>query len=191
MSTRLIDHTVLITGANNPLGIGAAIGQRFAGEGARLALTYMRLASPEAGRSDTPGLAYYNQQRAKPADEVLASIANAGGSAIAQEFDLGDEQSATTLFDWAEGQLGSVDILVNNAAHYEEERDTIFDITSKAVDRTFDVNVRAAILLTKEFVVRHRRRGASWGRIINLSTDAAHHSPGKSATARARPQSRL
>jgi 3-oxoacyl-[acyl-carrier protein] reductase len=144
-----------------------------------LALTYLRLASPDARHDDTPGLAFYNRQRAKSADDVLASIAKAGGSAIAEELDLSDKHSAAALFDWAEGHLGSVDVLINNAAHYEGERDTIFDITPDAIDRTFGVNVRATVLLIKEFVVRHKRRGATRGRIINLSTDAAQSFAGQ------------
>jgi 3-oxoacyl-[acyl-carrier protein] reductase len=42
-----------------------------------------------------------------------------------------------------------------------------------AVDRTLCINIRAAILLIQEFVLRLRRRSATFGRVVNLSTDAA------------------
>lgn len=43
-----------------------------------------------------------------------------------------------------------------------------------AIDRHFAVNARAHALLMARYLPRYRQRGASWGRIINISTDAAH-----------------
>jgi 3-oxoacyl-[acyl-carrier protein] reductase len=86
---------------------------------------------------------------------------------------------APKLFDWAEASLGAIDILVNNAAHYKDEDETILSITAAGVDRTLCVSIRAAILLIQEFVLRHRRRGATCGRVINLSTDAAQSFAGQ------------
>lgn len=65
-----------------------------------------------------------------------------------------------------------VDILVNNAAHCEVP-DTIAEVTPESLDRHFGVNARAATLLIAEFVRRFRLRGGTYGRIINVSTDAA------------------
>lgn len=63
-----------------------------------------------------------------------------------------------------------VDILVNNAADGDMDGiDTIETITQNIIDDTFAVNVRGSILMTKEFV-NHR---GSFGRIINISTDAS------------------
>jgi 3-oxoacyl-[acyl-carrier protein] reductase len=59
---------------------------------------------------------------------------------------------------------------VNNAATDDENGfDTIEKITQNVIDDTFAVNVRGSLLMTREFV---KRRG-DYGRIINISTDAA------------------
>jgi 3-oxoacyl-[acyl-carrier protein] reductase len=49
----------------------------------------------------------------------------------------------------------------------------MFSATASNIERHFAVNTRAAVLLISEFVKRHKLRGGKWGRIINLSTDAA------------------
>ena len=67
-------------------------------------------------------------------------------------------------------KYGRVDILVNNAATDDETGlDTIEKITPSVIDDTFAVNVRGSLLMTREFI---NRRG-DYGRIINISTDAA------------------
>jgi 3-oxoacyl-[acyl-carrier protein] reductase len=67
-------------------------------------------------------------------------------------------------------EFGSIDILVNNAADGDMDGlDTIEKITQNVIDETFAVNVRGSILMTREFI-KHR---SDYGRIINLSTDAA------------------
>jgi NAD(P)-dependent dehydrogenase (short-subunit alcohol dehydrogenase family) len=57
------------------------------------------------------------------------------------EFDLAARDVAAKLFDWAEASVGAVDILVNNAAHYEDEGDNILSITAAGVDQTLCVNI--------------------------------------------------
>jgi len=179
IDTGLKDKVVLITGANNPLGIGAAAARAFAREGARVAITYLRLPpephgfqADEAQQAADPGLAYYHGQRMKTADNLLRAIHAGGGQAEALEMDITDSTNIPRLYDWAEKVFGPVDVLVNNAAHYEAS-DTIFTITPEALSKTFEVNVYAAVLLTAEFVRRYQKRGGQWGRVINLSTDAA------------------
>jgi 3-oxoacyl-[acyl-carrier protein] reductase len=90
------------------------------------------------------------------------------------------------LFDRAEEALGPVEIVVNNAALCE--RDTLVPadtaqasareyavgrFSAVSHDRHFAVNSRAPALIMAEFARRHAARGADWGRIINVSTDAA------------------
>ena len=71
-------------------------------------------------------------------------------------------------------RFGKVDILVNNAADCDcDGLDTIEKITPQIIDETFAVNVRGMILMTRDFV---NNRG-DYGRIINLSTDAAQLFP--------------
>lgn len=179
MDTGLQGKVVLITGANNPHGIGAETARAFAREGALVFITYQRL-SPEvfgisvntAQQATTPGLPFYHAMRTKTADEVLQSIHAAGGQAEAYEVDLTAPELIPQLFDRVETSFGPVDVLVNNAAHYEDP-DTIFTVSRQSLDSAFAVNTRAPVLLIAEFVRRQQQRKSHWGRIINLSTDAA------------------
>ena len=179
IDTGLAGKTVLITGANNPLGIGAATARAFARQGASVFVTYLRLdpqaygvGRAEATQAATPGMPRYHGLRTHTADAVAQQIVGAGGQVATLELDLTDPALVPHLFDQVEQRFGPVDVLVNNAAHYEDP-DTIFTTTAGAIDRTFAVNVRATTLLIVEFVRRYQQRGGQWGRIVNLSTDAA------------------
>ena len=185
IDTGLKDKVVLITGANNPLGIGAATARAFAREGALVFIAYLRLSPEPFGisiantqQATEPGLPFYHALRTRTADEVIDSIHAGGGRAEARETDLTNPEVVSELFNWVENSFGSVDILVNNAAHYENS-DTIFDVSAQSLDRTFAVNTRASVLLIAEFVRRHQQRKGRWGRIINLSTDAAQSFAGQ------------
>ena len=76
--------------------------------------------------------------------------------------------------------MGAVDILVNNAAKYEI-KDTIFTITSEEIGKTFEVNVKATMLMIKAYVKRYKERSGVYGRITNLSTDSAQAFAGQIA----------
>lgn len=193
IDTGLDNKVALITGCNNPHGIGAATARAFASQGARVFLHYFRsmqntLAS---GTSDqavtTPGQAFYWKQQAKTADELVNAIIANGGSAVCFEADLADPSSIPRLFDQAEYAFERVDILVNNAAC--SEADTFFfdlssgehahsgfpttTITTGTYDKNFAINCRAPALMMAEFVRRIARRGIRDGRIVNVSTDGA------------------
>ena len=62
--------------------------------------------------------------------------------------------------------------LVNNAAHWEAP-DDIVTTSAGSIDRHFEVNTRAAVLLIVEYVKRYRSRNGRWGRVVNISTDCA------------------
>ena len=86
------------------------------------------------------------------------------------ERDISDENAVKDIYTAAVDRFGRVDILVNNAAVDDENGlDTIEKITQNVIDNTFAVNVRGNLLMTREFI-NHR---GDYGRIINLSTDAA------------------
>ena len=86
------------------------------------------------------------------------------------ESDISDEASINEIYSAVLEKYGRVDILINNAATDDETGcDTIETITQNVIDDTFAVNVRGSVLMSREFI-RHR---GNYGRIINISTDAA------------------
>ncbi len=195
----LKDKVVLITGANNPYGIGAGVARAFAAQKARIFLHYLRQqdGSPQCNETElarTPGESFYRSQQAKSPDEVLAELKKAGAEAHAWECDLSNSSMVPQLFEQAERVLGPVEILVNNAAYWEADTfvppeaeltnklvelwtDRPASITTSIVDRIFSVNARAPALAMAEFARRHIGRGAQWGRIINVSTAGAERFP--------------
>jgi 3-oxoacyl-[acyl-carrier protein] reductase len=200
---QLKDKVVLITGANNPHGIGAATARALAEQRSRLFLHYFRAASVPPQLSEqgsaklalsSPGAAFYNAQLAKSADEVLASLRKLGAEAHALEADLADTSLIPRLFDEAERSLGPVEIVINNAAAWEgdtfvpsgaELANQLFElwtdrpasISPGSFDRLFAVNTRAPALIMAEFARRHIQRKSKWGRIINISTAGADRFP--------------
>jgi 3-oxoacyl-[acyl-carrier protein] reductase len=195
----LKEKVVLITGANNPHGIGAGIARAFAAQGAKVFLHYLRQLAPgaltETGtQPDTPGAPFYYSQQAKSAGEVLAEIRQMGAEAQTWEADLADVNSIPLVFDRAEDMLGPVEVLINNAAHWEADTfvpsggeldnklvelwaDRPNAVTANRFDKLFAVNTRAPALLIAEFARRHIARGGRWGRVINVSTDGADRFP--------------
>jgi 3-oxoacyl-[acyl-carrier protein] reductase len=184
------NKVVLITGANH--GIGAAAAQAFAQQGARVFITYLRLSPEEYGVSEKEALAageagmrHYHALQMKSADEVVARVRADGGAAEAWEVDLTGSDAIPRLFDRVEHAFGPVDIVVNNAAysasHPDIDRDTIFTITAETIDKSFAVNTRTTVLMIAEYVHRYQERQAQWGRIVNISTDAAQTFAGQIA----------
>lgn len=197
----LKDKVVLVTGGNNPSGIGAAIARAFASHGARIFIHYLRQEIDLSDRekhdspSQVPGLAFFFEQQQKTADEVVASIRNSGGEAGCWEADLRDPQNVQRLFKQAERVFGQIDILVNNAAEYLadtflpthasgventavwENGPTSTTIGVESHDRHFEVNTRAAAILMSAFARKIIARKTQWGRIINISADCAWGCP--------------
>jgi 3-oxoacyl-[acyl-carrier protein] reductase len=179
IDTGLKDKVVLVTGGNNPFGIGAATAKGFAAEGAKVFINYLRkspepygVSQDEVERATGPSYPFYLGQGGKQPDEVLQSIREKGGQVEAWEGDLSEPNTIPELFDRAETTFGRIDILVNNAGHALPD-DTTFTITTKIFDQTFAVNTRATVLMIAEFVRRFKARDGQDGRIINISTDSA------------------
>lgn len=167
----LKDKVVLITGVNNPQGIGATTALAFVREGAKLVLVYKRISRPfDENKTDKNGVDRYYAANAGNADAVERKLKEAGADYLLIESDISDENAVRELYSKAIERYGRVDILVNNAAADDETgADTIEKITPKVIDDTFAVNVRGSILMMREMI--NRRSG--YGRIINISTDAA------------------
>ena len=185
----LHNRSVLITGANNPFGIGAAAAVAFARQGARLFLHYCRAPNQDLAPIDVPGELFYRLQQTMSCDELAARLATAGAEVHAFEADFANPSAPTALFDAAESALGAVEVLINNAAAWAS--DTFVpagnppqnplvalwtDTTTFSADtfaRLMRVNAGGPALLMREFASRHVRQGRGWGRIVNISTDAA------------------
>lgn len=196
MNTGLRDRVVLITGAQH--GIGAATAKAFAGEGAAVFIHFFRtrMKVERTERPEAPGLSLFLQRQSQPADAVVQDIRASGGRATSWECDLCDPATVGTLFQNAEATFGPVEVLVNNAAYWEDDsflppeiqpanpfveswKNRPRSLTSESHDRHFAVNTRGVALLMAEYFRRHVSRNAHWGRIINVSTEGAHCFPGE------------
>lgn len=134
----------LVTGASR--GIGRAIAVRLAQAGHDVAVNY--------------------QASAGAAAEVVASIEQAGGKAIAVQADIGKPADVERLFGEVTARLGQVSVLVNNAGIV---RDTLLvRMGLDDWDAVIETDLRSAYLCTK--AVMRSMMKARWGRIINISS---------------------
>lgn len=137
--------SIAITGGDR--GIGRAIAERLAQDGADIALCY---------RSNQSG-----------AQEVVTQIAKLGRSSVAVQCDVGKIADGQRFIADAAAQLGKLDILVNNAGL--ERRADFWDVTEEDFDAVLNVNLKGLFFLTQAFV-RHRVQAKSSGKIINISS---------------------
>jgi 3-oxoacyl-[acyl-carrier protein] reductase len=139
----------LVTGGSR--GIGAAIARRLGQDGAAVAVTY----------SASPGRA----------DEVVASIRQAGSRALAIQADSGNAVAVKQAVQTTVEQFGRLDVLVNNAG--VTHLAPIGEFPENEFDRMLNVNVRGLFLATQE-AVRHMREG---GRIIMIGSINSDYIP--------------
>ena len=167
----LKDKVAIITGANNPQGIGATTAFAFAREGAKLVLIYKKIPRQfDKSKTDKNGPDRYFEANAGNADIVENRLKEMNADYIILESDISNEDAVKKIYSAAIERYGNVDILVNNAADGDMDGiDTIEKITQNVIDDTFAVNVRGTILMIREFIKHH----GNYGRIINLSTDAS------------------
>lgn len=141
----LTDKVAVVTGASR--GIGRAIAEELAAEGAKVVINYL--------------------SNAAAADEVVSGIIARGGTAIAVQADAADMTQAAALIKAAIDTYGAIDILVNNAgttrdtlllSMKEEEWDVVITTNLKSVFNTCKAATRPMI---------RRKQG---GRIINISS---------------------
>jgi 3-oxoacyl-[acyl-carrier protein] reductase len=143
---RLTGKVAVVTGASK--GIGAAIAEELAKDGASVIVNY---ASSASG-----------------AEAVVAKIKNGGGKAKAVHADVSKPVEAKQLMGAAVAEFGGLDILVNNAAVYEFL--PLEQITETHFDRMFNLNVRGLLFATQAAAGAIGERGGS---IINIGSMAS------------------
>ena len=134
----------LVTGASK--GIGAAIALRLAERGARVAVNY----------NTSEGLA----------EQVAASIRDAGGDALTVRADVSDLPQVTAMVERISNDWGAVDILVNNAGIIGDS--LLVRMTDEAWGQVIATNLNGTFYCTRSVLRAMVRK--RWGRIVSISS---------------------
>jgi len=145
-------QVALITGAAR--GIGAAIAQAFARQGAELVLN--DVGCDRHGLGADPG----------PVAELAQQLQDAGHAVLSHTADISAEDQVEQLFAQAEERFGRVDILVNSAGIVADK--SLFDLEVEDWDRVISVHLRGTFLCTRAFA-RLGRKKRQGGSIINMT----------------------
>jgi 3-oxoacyl-[acyl-carrier protein] reductase len=148
----LMNRIALVTGGSRGIGRSVAIG--LAQAGAAVAVNY--------------------HERADEADGVVAAIRASGRRAHAIGADVSDGDAVVRMMARIEAELGTVDVLVNNAGIAIIRG--VDDLTEAEFDLTLAVNLKSAFLCTQAVLPGMRAR--RWGRIVNISSGAARGAGG-------------
>lgn len=141
---KLRDKAAIVTGASR--GIGRAIAQALAREGASVVVNFVSAGSA--------------------AEEVVAAIRKAGGKAVAVRADVKDLSQHERLITSAQEHFGRLDILVNNAGM--SRRQAFLEATPDAWDETTGVDLRGVYFLSQ--AAARRMEAQRSGKIINISS---------------------
>ncbi|HZJ48165.1 MAG TPA: 3-oxoacyl-[acyl-carrier-protein] reductase [Acidimicrobiia bacterium] len=141
-----MSRVALVTGASR--GIGRAIALRLAEDGHRVAVNY--------------------QRRGDAAQEVVDTILERGGEAIAVQADVGSADAVASAFRQVGDRLGPVDVLVNNAGMTRDA--LLLRMTPETWDEVIRTNLTSVYLCTRQ-ALRSMVR-ARWGRIITIGSVA-------------------
>lgn len=141
---RLAGKVALVTGSAR--GIGKAIVERFASEGASVVIS--DVANEAAAR------------------ETLAAIESRGGKGMVEMFDVGDPAQVEAAVATILSAMGRIDILINNAGITRDN--LLLRMSEDDFDAVVKTNLKGTFLLTK-FVSRHMIKQRS-GRIVNMSS---------------------
>ncbi len=160
----LAGKIAVVTGASR--GIGRAIAEEFAREGARVAVTSRGQAS---------------------VDVVAAAIRETGGDAIAIACDVGKADQIEAMIEQVAGHWGGIDILVNNAQSFGTREQpsaanlstALEDVSDAEWDWVFDTGVRATLKAMQAAFPHMKARGG--GSIINFGSRRGITGPADSA----------
>jgi len=148
MEGELSGRVALVTGGSR--GIGRAIALALARAGADVAVNF--------------------RSRKADADEVCARIREMGRRSVAVQGNVASAADVERMVTEVRRELGAIRILVNNAGIAQTR--SLDEITEQDWDRIMEVNLKGAFLVTQ--AVLPDMRSAGWGRIISLSSVAAH-----------------
>ena len=144
---KLIDRTAVVTGAGS--GIGRAIAQRFAAEGARVVVAELHASAGES---------------------TVETIRSAGGKALAVATDVTDRSAVAKLFEAVDAADWQIDYLINNAGNAEEGLQPIHEVSDERWHGILRVHLDGTFYCLREALRRMipRRQGS----IINLGSVA-------------------
>ena len=140
---RFEGKVALVTGSTR--GLGKAIAERLAREGAAVVVT---------GR------------QSEAAERVAAELRERGGKAAGFALDVASAQSVDAVVEAVELALGPVDILVNNAGIVRDQ--LLVRMSEEEWDAVFETNVKGAYLCSRRVLRGMIKK--RWGRIINISS---------------------
>jgi 3-oxoacyl-[acyl-carrier protein] reductase len=152
----LTGKVALVTGASS--GIGAATATVLADLGAKVAIGY-----------------YLNE---KGAGQVRENILSAGGKAIAIRADVRQSAEIRTMVDRVAGELGPIDILINNAGSLVK-RIAILEVNEEAYEDVMNLNLKSAIFCSQ--AVAPSMIGRKSGAIVNIVSIAGRNGGGPGA----------
>jgi len=148
---RLEGKVAIVTGSSR--GIGRAIAERFAAEGANVTVNWVG--------------------REREAQSVVDTIKKGGGDAFAVRADVSSSADVKALVRATVDRFGRVDILVNNAGVMYTK--AVLDTTEEEWDRTIDINLKGAYLCAKE--VAPIMLSQESGTIIMMSSNSGLYHP--------------
>jgi NAD(P)-dependent dehydrogenase (short-subunit alcohol dehydrogenase family) len=159
MGTRFAGRRVVVTGASR--GIGAALAERFAAEGADVAIVARTLE--------------HHDHLTGSLQETATRMEGYGGKVAVIVADLADGDDRQRIVPEAEAALGGpIDVLVNNAAAAIYAPTSGYPLRRRRV--TFEVNVHAPLDLAQAVLPGMIERGEGW--IVNVSSGSARLNPG-------------
>ena len=151
MANKFKDKIVLVTGASR--GIGKATALEYGKEGATVIVNF--------------------REEQHKAEEVVKQIESNGGTAIAHQADVSQEDQVQKMVDFIIEKFGRIDILINNAGIVIDK--PFNERTVKDWEETLAVNLIGPFICSK--IVAPLMKAAGYGRIINVSSDNAISSP--------------
>ena len=155
----LKDKVAIVTGAGGKNGIGRAVADRLAQEGAKIIVT--DIVEVPYSDGDWEGLS-----------SVVEEITSRGGEAAKLLVDVTDASSIENAIDKALNIFNRVDILVNNAgAAASKDRVSIVDLEEEDWDRVIDINLKGVFLFSKSFA-KELIAQKEGGKIINIASIA-------------------